>query len=110
MGRLRISDNFLSFYVQKSDETHTTSSGGGDTPPSGKEEITATFAQLVVQFTHIVKAVAKSQGLHEGYIQVAILQLKGMLDEFVNSQQVREEKRKKLKLIKPDLANLVRSL
>ena len=48
--------------------------------------MSATFEQLVVQFTHIIKRVSKTYGLHESHRQVIILQLKGFLDEFCNTK------------------------
>ena len=64
-----------------SDADSSSSAGEG-----GQDEISATFEQLVLQFTHIIKRVSKTYGLHESHRQVIILQLKGFLDEFCNTK------------------------
>lgn len=46
----------------------------------------ASFEQLVVQFTHIIKRVSKTYGLHKRHWQMIILQLKEFLDEFCNAK------------------------
>lgn len=56
------------------------------TNDTGHDTLSATFEQLVVQFTHIIKNVSKTYSLHESHRQVVILQLKGFLDEFCNTK------------------------
>jgi hypothetical protein len=64
-------------------------------PDSMEEDgVCATFEQLTLQFSSILKGLAKSRGLHDAHAQVILLQFKNFLDEFLSTRKSRDLKRR----------------